>query len=126
MTRKLITWAGAVVAVVSLTLGSANVEARHCRSHHRSRCCQQTSNCAFQQTTNCGSQQATNCGNQSGCGQTAGYASTATACCTPQSTCGNVQPASGTAPPAYGTPVSAGDSVPPRPIITVPAPAPGA
>lgn len=39
MTRKMISLAGASVAVFALTFGSSDVEARHCR--HRNRCCQQ-------------------------------------------------------------------------------------
>jgi hypothetical protein len=37
MTRKLISLAGVLVAVVGFTVGSTDAEARHCR--HRSRCC---------------------------------------------------------------------------------------
>ena len=131
MTRQVIALAGAFVAVVGLTLGSAEVEARQCRTHRRNQRCQQTSNCADQQTGNY--QQTSNCGYQSSCQQTARCASTATACCTPQSTCCapvstccSVQPVSGTVQPAYDTPASSGDSVPRAPIVTAPAPAPGA
>jgi hypothetical protein len=115
MTRKLITWVGAFVAVVSLTLATTDVEARQCRSRHRNRCCQQTSNCGYQQAGNCGS----------GCQQTARYTSQSTACCTPQSNFSSVTPVSGTEQPAYDTPTSA-DSMPPTPIATPTAPAPGA
>jgi hypothetical protein len=117
MNRNLITWAGIFVAALSLTLASADVEARQCRSRHRNRCCRQTSNCGYQQATNCGN----------GCGQTARYAPTTTACCTQQSSFGSETPTSGTLQPAaYDTPTSAGDPIQPRPIVTPTAPAPGA
>lgn len=38
MTRKMFSLAGVLVAVFSFTVGGADVEARHCRSH-RNRCC---------------------------------------------------------------------------------------
>lgn len=38
MTRKLFSLAGVLVAVFSFTVGSSDVEARHCRSQ-RNRCC---------------------------------------------------------------------------------------
>ena len=156
MSHKLITWAGAFVAVVGLTLATSQVEARQCRSQ-RSRCCGQSSNCGYgngyAQSSNCGYQtsnyryqQTTNCGYRNGCGngygiaygtgygsrygngwrQTARYVSTGTACCTPQSTWQSGQPAAGTAPGYYNTPTPAGDSMPPTPIAAPPAPAPGA
>ncbi|MBI3863358.1 MAG: hypothetical protein HY290_15820 [Planctomycetia bacterium] len=117
MTRHVITWAGAFVAVACLTLSSADAEARHCRSRHRHGCCQQTSNCGYQQ--GCSS------GFQSGCQQTACCAQAANACCAPQATCCNVQPASGIMQPAYDTPAPAGNAVPATPIGSPIAPAPG-
>jgi len=107
MTRQLISWTGAFVAVVSLTLASAAVEARQC--HRRNQCCQQAGNCGY----------------QSGCQQTAGCSSLASACCTPQSTCCTPQSTCGSAQPASGTmQPTAGDQVPPTPVGVAPAPAP--
>lgn len=126
MTRHVITLAGTLIAVACLTLGSADAEARHCRNRHRNRCCQQINNCGCQQGWNGGYQQATNGCNQSGCQQTSFYASTVNACCTPQATCCSVQPASGIMQPAYVTPTSAGNAVPATPIVSPPAPSPGA
>lgn len=75
MTRKMFSLAGVLVAVFSFTVGGADVEARHCRSHRNHRCCsnghqhanhvyqnqggngqccQQSGNNAYQQNTNYG------------------------------------------------------------------------
>src|SRR5579863_2403429 len=97
MTRKLITWAAATVAVVSVTFATADVEARQCRNHRRSRCCHQMTTCA----------------------------STANACCTPQPACSNGQLAPGTAPAAYDAPQSTSYQTSPTPVVAAPAPAPG-
>lgn len=53
MTRKLFSLAGVLVAVFSFTVGSTDVEARHCRGQ-RTRCCQQSGNNGFQQNANYG------------------------------------------------------------------------
>lgn len=132
MSRKLIAWAGAFVAVLTLTLTSADAEARQCRNRCRNRCCRQTTNCGYQQASNCGygggCGQTNNCGYANGrgsrCGNGCGQQMaryTSTACCTMQSNFGSVTPVSGTVQPTYDTSTSA-DSMPPTPIATPPAP----
>jgi|GEM_PF-4503106 len=136
MSRKLIAWAGTFVAVLTLTLASGDAEARQCRNRCRNRCCRQTTNCGYEQANNCGYGNrcgqthnygsAIGCGSRcgGGCGQQTGRY-TSTDCCTSQSSFGNVTPVSGTMQPTYDTSTSAG-SMPPTPIATPPAPAPGA
>ncbi len=71
MTRKLISLAGVLVAMVGFIVGSTDAEARHCRN--RGRCCQRTFNqqpCNQQQACNSGCQP--NAGN--GYQQTSNYA----------------------------------------------------
>ena len=63
MTRKLFSLAGVLVAVFSFTVGSADVEARHCRGQ-RNRCCQQNDNNGYQRNANYG-QGNSCCGNNS-------------------------------------------------------------
>ena len=106
MSRKLLSLA-VLASAFCLTLGTADAQARHCRSQNRHRCCNQNSNCGFQQTNNCGQQQAS----YNGCQQT-------TACGNPQSNCGNAQAAGITTTPV-------GYTVPQPPMEQEPAPAPG-
>ena len=111
MSRKILSLA-VIAAAVSLTLGSSEVQAKHCRSHHRHHGCQQTSNCGYQ-TNTVGCQQTVN----SGCQQASR--------CAPQSTCGNVRPVCCVAQPAYATSAPAGfDAPPPAPAVQALPPAP--
>lgn len=73
MTRKLISLAGVLVAVFSVTVGSTDAEARHCRTH-RTRCCRQP---VVQQSCNIGCQQTANFGcRTNGCNGNNGYQQT--------------------------------------------------
>ena len=111
MSRNLLSL-GALAAAFCLTLGTADAQARHCRSQHRSQRCCQTNTFGYQQN-NCGNQQA----RDNGCQQTARYAAPAATGCNVQSTGCNAQQVSFTAAPVS-------DSVPQPPIEQAPAPAP--
>ena len=110
MTRKLISLAGVLVAVFSVTVGSTDAEARHCRTL-RTRCCRQP---VMQQSCNTGCQQTANFGGRTngcntGCNGNIGYQQTS-----------NYAPGQVT----YGTPGVAVDGGQPAPEVQATAPAP--
>ena len=107
MSRKLLSL-GVLAAAFTLVLGTTDAQARHCRNHHRNRCCQ-TSNYG---NGNC-NQQAANIGCQQ-----ASYATT-NACANQQATGCGVQSACGTSV------IPASFSSPQQPVDDAPAPAPG-
>ena len=109
MSRKMISLAGVVIAVLSFTVGGSDAEARHCRSQ-RNRCCQQNGNYGYQQNANVGFRN--NGTNGSCCQQTGniGYQQTTNY---------------STGPTTYGTPgvaVGVNQPAPPvEPVAPVPA-----
>src|SRR5260221_692295 len=106
MVRKLLSMAGVLVAVASVTPCSSEVQARHCgRGHHRNRCCQQNGN------DGCG-QQSGNCG----CQQAGSYAPAMTACCGQQSNSAAVQPVGFDSQRPYESPVATGRTIQPAPV----------
>lgn len=109
MNRNLFSLAGVLVAVFSFTVGSSDVEARHCRSH-RNRCCQQQGHNGYQHHVNHGHH------SQGGNGQ----------CCQQTGNNGYQQTTNySTGPMTYGTPgvaVGVNQPAPPaEPVAPVPA-----
>ena len=106
MSRKMISLAGVVIAVLSFTVGGSEAEARHCRSQ-RSRCCHQHVSCCDHQHTQVGFR---NNGTNGSCCQQSGYQQTANY---------------STGPTTYGTPgiaVGVNQPAPPvEPVAPVPA-----
>lgn len=113
MCRHLLTLAAAFVAVVSLTLGSAAAEARHCGGYHRSRCGGHQRRCATHDRGDC--RWGANYGS-------AGSCAGPMYCAAPQPTCCGAQSAGATMAPVYGPPMPAVDAPPPAPAAVAPAP----
>jgi hypothetical protein len=128
MLRKVLSLT-ALVASVTLILGTSNAQARHCGSrHNRHGCCQSNYN-AFGNCGYSGHHQGNwgsgNCGySHGGYQQIADYSYQQTsyaspnACCRPRATCCSVQPA------CVGAVAPASYSAPQPPMQQTPAPAP--